>query len=141
MRERAFQRNVWAAPIPKPRGTGRYTESGNPQLRPETSESLGKFTLTVDRWRLHQVGIVGVVGFDTIAVEDYLNRVKGGAGSANFLRTAPTVDDVAFYAGSVLAPADAPTLVNDTFKNLQPQTIEGWISVSPLTKSARSVLV
>jgi iron complex outermembrane recepter protein len=117
-----------------------YTESGNPRLRAETShsydvglvlepaaipESWGHFTISVDRWRLRQVGIVGVVGFDTIAVQDYLNRVKGGPGSVNFIRTAPTADDIAFYSGSGLAPVGAPVVVHDTFLNLQPQTISG----------------
>jgi outer membrane receptor protein involved in Fe transport len=73
-----------------------YAESGNPQLKPDTSESydfglvlqptfisdrLGRFTLTVDRWHLIQDGIVGVISYPTIAVEDYLNRQKGGPGA------------------------------------------------------------
>lgn len=117
-----------------------YTESGNPQLEPERSRSYdfgvvlqptflpdtwGQITLSVDRWRLRQLGIVGVVGFDTIAVEDYLNRSDGGAGSVNFVRSAPTADDVAFYSGSGLAPVGAPIVVGDRFKNLQPKTIAG----------------
>lgn len=117
-----------------------YAESGNPQLKPDTSESydfglvlqpafipdrLGRFTLTVDRWHLIQDGIVGVISYPTIAVEDYVSRQKGGPGSANFVRAAPTVDDIAFYAGSGLAPAGVPTQVLDKFQNLQPQTIRG----------------
>lgn len=117
-----------------------YLESGNPALQPEKSQSynfgivlqptfipdyLGRLTLAVDRWQLRQNGIVGVVGYDTIAVEDYLNRVQRGSGSPNLIRAAPTVDDVAFYAGSGLAPAGIPTVVSDMFKNLQPQTIRG----------------
>jgi iron complex outermembrane receptor protein len=117
-----------------------YRESGNPHLRAESSHSydfgivlqpdlgsagLGSVTFTVDRWRLRQADIVGVVGSDTLAVEDYLNRTNGGHGSANFLRAAPTTDDIAFFSGSGLAAVGAPITVNDGFKNLQPQTLAG----------------
>ena len=118
-----------------------YNESGNPGLRPENSETynfglvlqptfipdaLGRFTITVDRWRLTQEGIVGVVGPTNIAIQDYLSRVKGGAGVSTVVRNAPTVDDVAFFAGSGLAPVGTILTVNDTFLNLQPQTISGY---------------
>ena len=117
-----------------------YNESGNPALKPETSETfsyglvfqpsflpqeLGQFTVTVDRWMLHQIGVVGVSGFANIAVQDYANRLQGGSGVPGLVRSAPTADDVAFYAGSGLAPAGTPTVVNDSFQNLQPQTISG----------------
>lgn len=117
-----------------------YNESGNPQLKPETSESydvglvlqptfipaaFGAFTLTLDRWQLKQVGIVGVVGPANIAIQDYLSRATGGSGSPNVVRAAPTADDVAQFAGSGLAPVGAILQVNDTFQNLQPQTISG----------------
>jgi iron complex outermembrane receptor protein len=117
-----------------------YTESGNPNLHAESSrsydfglvlqpdfvsESIGALTFTIDRWHLRQTGIVGVVGADTFAVEDYLNRTKGGQGSANFLRAAPTADDIAFFSGSGLAPVGVPTVVSDGFNNLQPQTLAG----------------
>lgn len=117
-----------------------YNESGNPKLQPEDSETFsyglvfqptfipadwGNVTVTVDRWTLHQVNIVGVIGPANIAVEDYASRLQGSAGSASLVRNAPTVDDVAFYAGSGLAPVGTPTVVNDTFQNMQPQTISG----------------
>lgn len=117
-----------------------YNESGNPNLQPETSETYnvglvlqpafipsqyGRFTITVDRWQIKQKGIVGVIGYANIAVEDYASRLGGGAGSAALIRSAPTVDDIAFYAGSGLAAVGTPTTVNDTFQNLQPQTISG----------------
>lgn len=117
-----------------------YYESGNPDLKPETSESydygvvfqptfipasLGRYTLTVDRWQLKQVGIVGVIGYANTAVEDYLSRITGGTGNANLVRAAPTADDVAAFAGSGLTPVGAPTAVNDKFQNLQPQLMRG----------------
>jgi iron complex outermembrane recepter protein len=120
-----------------------YAESGNPQLRPERTQSYdfgvvmqrGAWQFSVDRWRLRQVGIVGVIGFDTVSVEDYLNRATGGSGSPNLIRAAPTADDVAFYSGSGLAPVGAPLVVNDSFRNLQPKIISG-IDVSLAWKAA-----
>jgi len=121
-------------------GTVAYNESGNPSLKPETSTSysfgvvfeprflpdaLGDLTVTVDRWRLKQLAVVGVLGVQNLSVQDYLNRVQGGAGSTNIVRAAPTADDIAAYAGSGLTPAGAITQVNDQFANLQPQTIAG----------------
>lgn len=117
-----------------------YNEAGNPKLQPEDSETFsyglvfqptfipeawGHVTVTADRWMLHQVNMVGVIGFANIAVEDYASRLQGGAGSAGLIRNAPTVDDVAFYAGSGLTAVGTPKIVNDTFQNLQPQTISG----------------
>jgi outer membrane receptor protein involved in Fe transport len=118
-----------------------YNESGNPGLKPENSETYnlgivlqprfipeayGRFTITVDRWELKQKGIVGVIGPSSIAIQDYLARVQGGAGVPGVVRAAPTPDDVAFFAGSGLAPVGTILQVNDTFLNLQPQTIRGY---------------
>ncbi len=117
-----------------------YFESGNPDLKPETSESydyglvfqptfipenFGRYTLTLDRWQLKQIGIVGVIGFTNIAVEDYFSHMNGGSGSASLVRAAPTADDVAAFAGSGLTAVGAPTAVNDKFQNLQPQVMSG----------------
>jgi iron complex outermembrane receptor protein len=117
-----------------------YNESGNPGLKPETStsysfglvfepkflpEGFGNLTVSVDRWNLKQLAIVGVVGVQNLSVQDYLNRVQGGSGAATVIRAAPTADDIAEFAGSGLAPAGVITQVNDQFENLQPQTISG----------------
>jgi iron complex outermembrane receptor protein len=117
-----------------------YNESGNPNLKPETStsysfgivfdpkflpESFGTLTVSVDRWELKQLAMVGVVGVQNLSVADYLNRVQGGTGSASVVRAAPTADDIAEFAGSGLAPVGAITQVNDQFANLQPETIAG----------------
>ena len=117
-----------------------YNESGNPGLNPETSETydvgvvlqptwipeaLGRFTFTIDRWRIKQTGIVGVVGPANISIQDYVARAGGGAGAANVVRNAPTVDDQAFFAGTGLTPVGTITAINDVFQNLQPQTISG----------------
>ena len=117
-----------------------YNESGNPNLKPETStsysfgvvfqpnflpEGFGDLTLTADRWQLKQFAIVGVVGVQNLSVQDYLNRVQGGSGAASVIRAAPTADDIAAFAGSGLAPAGVITQINDQFENLQPQSIAG----------------
>lgn len=117
-----------------------YFESGNPELKPETSESYdvgavlqptfipdswGRYTLTIDRWQLKQVGIVGVVGPTNLTIEDYLSRANGGAGSPNVVRAAPTADDIAEFAGSGLNAVGVITQINDKFQNLQPQIIQG----------------
>jgi iron complex outermembrane receptor protein len=117
-----------------------YNESGNPSLKPETSTSysfgvvfepkflpagFGDLTVTVDRWQLKQLAMVGVVGAQNLSVQDYLNRAQGGTGSANVIRAAPTADDIAAFAGSGLTPVGVITQVNDQFQNLQPETIAG----------------
>ena len=117
-----------------------YDESGNPGLKPETStsysfgmvfqptflaSSLGDLTVTVDRWRLEQNAVIGVVGVPTLAAQDYLSRVQGGSGNSNVVRAAPTADDIAEFAGTGLAPVGVITQLKDQFQNLQPQTIQG----------------
>jgi len=117
-----------------------YFESGNPELKPETSESYdvgavfqptfipgtwGRYTLTIDRWQLKQVGIVGVIGPTNLAIEDYLSRASGGTGDPNVIRAAPTAADIAAFAGTGITPVGVITQINDKFQNLQPQIIAG----------------
>lgn len=122
------------------RGVGiRFTTAGNPDLKAEESESysvglvlqptfiperFGRFTFTVDRWQIEQEGIVGTLGSRNIAVQDYLAR-RGGGSNDNVIRAAPTVDDVALFAGTGLAPVGQILEIRDQFKNLQPQTVSG----------------
>jgi iron complex outermembrane receptor protein len=119
----------------------RYFISGNPGLGPETSTTsnvgivlrpdflpaaAGRFTLTLDRWRIDQTGIVGVLGLSNVSANDYLSRVSGGPGDPRIVRAAPTADDVAAFAGTGLTPIGNITDVKDTFLNLQPQHISGY---------------
>ncbi|TFW20813.1 TonB-dependent receptor [Massilia arenosa] len=124
------------------RGVGvRYFISGNPQLGPETSntsnigivlrpdflpEALGRFTVTLDRWRINQTGIVGVLGLSNVTANDYLDRVNGGAGDPRIVRAEPNADDIAAFAGTNLKPVGNILDVKDTFLNLQPQKISGY---------------
>jgi outer membrane receptor protein involved in Fe transport len=119
----------------------RYFISGNPKLGPETSTTsnigvvlqptflpaeLGRFTVTLDRWRIDQMGIVGTLGLSNVSAADYLSRVTGGAGDPRIIRAAPNADDIAAFAGTGLTPVGNITDVKDTFLNLQPQHISGY---------------
>lgn len=113
--------------------------AGNPDLEPEEStntsfgivlqptfipEEYGQFTLTVDRWRIKQEQIVGLLGAQTALTLDYLNRVEGGANPL-VNRAAPTADDIDFFDGTGITPVGVVTSINDRFINLQPQTAGG----------------
>lgn len=113
--------------------------SGNPDLQPEEStnqsvglvfqpwflpESLGDFTFTVDRWKIEQEDIVGLIGGQTAVVQDYLNRLQGTS-NPNVIRAAPNADDIAFFQGTGIAPVGAIVSVSDRFVNLLPQSVEG----------------
>lgn len=113
--------------------------SGNPNLEPEEStsqsiglvfqpqflpDSWGEFTFTVDRWKIEQEQIVGLLGASTAMALDYLNRLQGGANSA-VARSPVDADDEAIFAGTGLAPVGEAISVSDTFINLLPQTVEG----------------
>jgi len=113
--------------------------SGNPDLDPETSVNqsyglvfqptfippqFGNFTFTVDRWKIEQEDIVGLLGAQTALALDYYFRVNGETNP--FVNRAPVdADDVTLFAGTGLAPAGEAISVNDSFINLQPQTVSG----------------
>ena len=113
--------------------------AGNPNLKPEEStnrsfglvlqptflpEAAGDVTLTIDRWQIEQEQIVGLLGMQTALILDYLNRVEGGANPL-VNRAAPTAEDIAFFEGTGIAPVGEVLSVNDSFINLQPQTVGG----------------
>lgn len=113
--------------------------SGNPDLEPEEStnqsvglvlqprflpEAWGDFTFTVDRWKIEQEQIVGLLGAPAALTLDYLNRIEGGS-NPNVVRAAPDADDVLLFAGSGLTPVGEVVSISDRFINLLPQTVEG----------------
>jgi outer membrane receptor protein involved in Fe transport len=112
--------------------------SGNPDLKPEKStnynlgavieprflDSLGRITFTVDYWSIKQTDIVGILGADTAIALDYLARLNGSS-NPNVIRDPANADDIAFFAGSGIAPAGRITVLRDQFINLQPQTVRG----------------
>ncbi len=111
---------------------------GNPNLKPEESESWnlgvivapplpdgwGQLNITVDRWRIAQKNVVGLLDFQNQLNLDYLRRV-GGTTNVNAVRAAPTADDIAAVAGTSLAPVGELQFVLANFENLQPVTVEG----------------
>jgi hypothetical protein len=78
----------------------------------------------VDRWRIQQEDIVGLIGGQTAVVQDYLARLNGSS-NPNVVRAAPNVDDIAFFLGTGIAPVGAIQFVNDGFVNLLPQDVQG----------------
>ncbi len=111
---------------------------GNPNLKPEEStswsfgaviapplgEGWGKLTLTVDRWKIQQKNVVGLLDYQNALNLDYLLRVQGSS-NPNVIRRDPTADDVARVAGTGLAPAGELLYVVANFQNLLPVTVQG----------------
>ncbi len=113
--------------------------AGNPDLEPEEStnssyglvlqpsfipDRFGAFTFTVDRWRIEQEKIVGLLGAQTALALDYLNRVEGGSNPL-VNRRAATPEDILLFEGTGLTPVGEVMSINDRFINLQPQTVSG----------------
>jgi len=113
--------------------------SGNPDLKPEDSETMGfgfvfqpkfipsqfgDFTLTTDYWRVKQKGIVGLFGEGNALILDYLLR-QGGSSNPNVVRAAPTSDDVAAFNGTGLTPVGTVLYVKDQYVNTLPQEARG----------------
>ncbi len=113
--------------------------AGNPDLEPEEStntsfgvvfqptfipERFGSFTFTVDRWKIKQEQIVGLLGAQTALTVDYLARVGGGSNPL-VVREAPTQEDIDAFAGTGIDPVGRVIAINDRFINLQPQTAGG----------------
>lgn len=110
--------------------------SGARSLKPEDSESINlgivlepKFipglTLTADYWRVKQTGLVGTFGDDNAIALDLLRRL-GGSSNPNVIRAAPTVDDIALFTGTGLAPAGKIVQVLDPYLNLDSRVSKGW---------------
>ncbi|AEG51551.1 TonB-dependent receptor [Sphingobium chlorophenolicum L-1] len=111
---------------------------GNPNLKPEESQSWsfgavfspqlgagwGKVTFTVDRWKIKQKNVVGLLDYQNGLNLDYLRRVQGGT-NPNVVRRDPTADDAALVAGTGLAPVGELLYVVANFENLLPVTVQG----------------
>ena len=117
--------------------------AGNPDLDPERSQNitfgivveprfippaLGRFTFTADVWRIRQSGLIGIFGGgsgnEAALALDYLNRLQGGSNAA-VVRNPVNADDIAFFAGTGLAPAGLVNSIDYQFVNLLPQTVQG----------------
>ena len=111
---------------------------GNPDLKPEESTSwnfgavfqpplpdgMGQVTFTVDRWRIKQTGVVGLLDYQNALNLDYLLRVQGSSNPA-VVRREPTADDIALVAGTGLAPVGELLYVTAPFQNLLPIQVDG----------------
>ncbi len=111
---------------------------GNPNLKPEESTSwsfgavlspklgdgLGKVTFTVDRWKIQQKNVVGLLDYQNALNLDYLLRTQGSS-NPNVIRRDPTADDIARVAGTGLAPVGELLYVVANFQNLLPVTVQG----------------
>ncbi|TXC73755.1 TonB-dependent receptor [Sphingorhabdus soli] len=110
--------------------------SGARSLRPEDSTSINLgvvlepafipgLTLTADYWRVKQTGLVGTFGDDNAIALDLLRRLAGST-NPNVVRLAPTVDDIALFAGTGLDPAGKIDFVLDPYLNLDSRTSRGF---------------
>ncbi len=111
---------------------------GNPNLKPEESTSwsfgavispplpdgLGKATFTVDRWKIQQKNVVGLLDYQNALNLDYLLRTQGSS-NPNVIRRDPTADDIARVQGTGLAPVGELLYVVANFQNLLPVTVQG----------------
>lgn len=110
--------------------------SGARDLKPEDSESINLgvvlepafipgLTLTADYWRVKQTGLVGTFGDDNAIALDLLRRLNGST-NPNVIRQAPTVEDIALFTGTGLAPAGRIIRVLDPYLNLDSRVSKGW---------------
>ncbi len=119
--------------------TTRAVRAGNPDLKPETSESLsygivfqpeflppefGRLILTADIWKIRQKGIIGLFGEGNAVILDYLLRLQGSSNPA-VRRLAPTPDNIAVFAGTGLAPVGFVDFADDKYTNQLPQVAQG----------------
>ena len=119
--------------------TTRAVRAGNPDLKPETSESLsygivfqpeflppefGRLILTADIWKIRQKGIIGLFGEGNAVILDYLLRLQGSSNPA-VRRLAPTPDNIAVFAGTGLAPVGFVDFADDKYMNQLPQVAQG----------------
>lgn len=115
--------------------------SGNKDLTPEESENFtvgmtfestfiprrfGRFTATVDYWKIEQTNIIGIFGDANALTLDYLLRVNGSF-NPNVERIAPTAQeqldwDAAGFSG--VAPGRVSQVI-DNYRNLGPREVEG----------------
>lgn len=119
--------------------TTRAVRAGNPDLKPETSESLsygivfqpefvppefGRLIFTADVWKIRQKGIIGLFGEGNAVILDYLMRLQGSSNPAVH-RLAPTPDNIAVFAGTGLTPVGFVEYADDKYVNQLPQVAQG----------------
>ena len=93
-------------------------------ISPPLGEGLGRVTFTVDRWKIQQKNVVGLLDYQNALNLDYLLRTQGST-NPNVVRRDPTADDIARVAGTGLAPVGELLYVTANFQNLLPVTVQG----------------
>ena len=121
------------------RTTALGERAGNPNLKPETSDNksigvvftpafvpaeYGSFTFTADYWTILEKNLIGVFGQANAFVLDYLDRMQGSS-DPNVVRAAPTVTQIAQFAGTGIAPVGTLQFINDQYVNENPQLASG----------------
>lgn len=125
-----------------------FTESiqerraGNPDLIPEKDRNLtygvvfeprgfegaasflNGLTITVDRWDIKQEQVVGIFGGGNNVDLDYALRVQG-LSNPDVVRADPTVDQIAFFAGTGIDAVGDILFIKDIYLNLLPRNISG----------------
>lgn len=87
---------------------------------------MNSLTITVDRWDIERQNVVGVFGGGNQIDLDLVLRLMGSS-NPNVVRAAPTVDEIAFFAGTSFAgnvPGQIQFLA-DTYDNNEDQTVKG----------------
>jgi outer membrane receptor protein involved in Fe transport len=112
---------------------------GNTGLKPQTSDSksigmvfqpafvpaeFGNVILTGDYWEILEKNLIGVFGPSNALILDYALRELGSS-NPNVVRAAPTVTQVAQFAGTGLTPVGTLLYVNDQYVNLNRQSARG----------------
>jgi iron complex outermembrane recepter protein len=111
--------------------------SGSDELEAETNETftvglvfqpdrfIPGLTITADYYSIQQDNVVGIAGDDLQIILDFVARVNGTSNPL-VTRAAPDADDIAFFAGSGLAPVGNITSVADPYLNLESRKSEGF---------------
>ena len=110
--------------------------SSSPDIGPEDDRNItygvvfepgGVFdglTITVDRWDIRRENVVGVFGAVNHISLDLVQRLNGSS-NPNVIRADPTIDDIAFFAGTGLTPAGQIIRILDTYDNNETQSVTG----------------
>jgi hypothetical protein len=113
--------------------------SGNADLEPEEStsysygvvfepqflpEKVGDLIFTVDAWNIEQENVIGILNDSVALTYDYLLRLNGGS-NPNVIRSAPTPQQIADFAGTGLTAVGDVQNVVAKFTNLSPLEVEG----------------
>jgi len=113
--------------------------SGNPDLKPETSDNIsagivfeprflseviGRIRLSMDYYKYQQEGIIGLFGEGNALILDYVLRMQGRT-NPNVVRAEPNADEIARFTDTGLEPAGQVLYALDQYVNLLPQTVRG----------------